>query len=44
MADKRAIGDLFPVTTITLSDGSTMTLPDDLGDGYKAIVFYRGSW
>ena len=44
MAEKLAAGDLFPATTITLSDGGTMTLPDDLGDGYKAILFYRGSW
>lgn len=39
-----AAGDQFPATTITLSDGSQMTLPDDMGDGWKVIIFFRGNW
>ena len=38
------LGQAMPSTTIALSDGRSMTLPDDMGDGWKVIVFYRGSW
>jgi hypothetical protein len=38
------IGMTFPETSITLSDGASMTLPGDMGDGWKVIIFYRGSW
>lgn len=44
MVERLAAGQPFPTTTITLSDGSRMTLPDDMGDGYKMIIFFRGSW
>ncbi|MDP6708379.1 MAG: hypothetical protein QF893_18705 [Alphaproteobacteria bacterium] len=44
MAERLAAGQGFPATAITLSDGSAMTLPDDMVDGYKMIIFFRGSW
>ena len=44
MVERLAAGQPFPATAITLSDGSGMTLPDGLGDGYKMILFFRGSW
>ena len=44
MVERLAIGQPFPTTTITLSDGSSMSLPDGMGDGYKMILFFRGSW
>ena len=44
MVERLAAGQPFPTTTINLSDDSRMTLPNDMGDGYKAILFYRGSW
>jgi hypothetical protein len=30
--------------SVTLTDGSSIKLPDDLGSGYKVILFYRGRW
>lgn len=44
MAERLSRGMAFPATAITLTDGSTMTLPDDMGDGYRVILFFRGSW
>lgn len=38
------IGKTFPTTTVAMPDGGSMTLPDDMGDGWKVIIFYRGSW
>lgn len=39
-----SVGQTFPATTIALSGGRSMTLPADMGSGWKAIVFFRGSW
>lgn len=44
MTERLALGQTFPTVSLSLSDGATMTLPDDLGDSYKVIVFYRGGW
>jgi hypothetical protein len=44
MVERLSAGQTLPATTIALSDGSSMTLPDDMGDGYKVILFFRGSW
>lgn len=44
MVERLAAGQAFPSTAITLSDGSSMTLADDMSDGYKMIIFYRGGW
>jgi hypothetical protein len=44
MSERLALGKAFPAVTVSLSDGSSMSLPDDMGEAWKAIVFYRGSW
>jgi hypothetical protein len=44
MTKRLSAGDAFPATAITLSDGSTMNLPGDMGDGWKVIIAFRGSW
>ena len=44
MADKLNTGDAFPSLTLTTSDGATLRVPDDMGSGYKVILFYRGHW
>jgi len=44
MTERLSAGQMFPQTTITLPDERRMTLPDDLGDSYKVILFFRGSW
>ena len=44
MSGRLAAGQTFPATKITLSDGRAMSLPDDMGDGWKVIIFYRGGW
>jgi|ABPX01.1.fsa_nt_gi peroxiredoxin len=37
-------GDRFPEMRVTLTDGNSIKLPDDLGSGYKVILIYRGQW
>ena len=44
MSNRLGIGDVFPSTEITLSDDSKLNLALDLGDGFKVVLFYRGSW
>jgi peroxiredoxin len=44
MADKLNTGDTFPTLALTVSDGSTLRVPDGLGSGYRIILFYRGHW
>jgi len=44
MANKLAAGQIFPDTSITLSDGNAMHLPSDMGNGWKVIIFFRGDW
>lgn len=44
LPERLAAGQTFPATTLTLSDGSSMSLPGDMGDGWKVILFFRGSW
>lgn len=44
MAERLAAGQTFPSTVVNMSDGSSMNLPDDMGDGWKMILFFRGIW
>ena len=44
MVERLAAGMSLPATRITLSDGRQMTLPDGMGDGYRMVLFFRGSW
>ena len=44
MGERLAAGQRFPATSITLTEGGTMTLPDDMVDGYKMVIIFRGSW
>ena len=44
MSERMAAGQTFPATTLTLSDGSSMSLPGYMCDGWKVIIFYRGGW
>lgn len=44
MADKLNAGDAFPKTTLQLTDGGALELPDGLDAKYKVILFYRGHW
>jgi peroxiredoxin len=37
-------GDRFPTFTVTLSDGGTLVLPDDLAESFGVVLFYRGAW
>ena len=37
-------GDRFPTFTVTLSDGGTLVLPDDLTESFGVVLFYRGAW
>jgi hypothetical protein len=44
MAEKLDAGDVFPSLMLTLADGQSLTVPDDLDAKYKVILFYRGHW
>ena len=44
MGEKLGIGAVFPSFPLTLVDGRTIALPDQLEGRYRAILFYRGHW
>ena len=44
MTRKLEAGDQFPQLTLNIEDGSTVTLPDDIGTGQAIVLFYRGHW
>ncbi|MFQ5911696.1 MAG: hypothetical protein ACE5JS_00760 [Nitrospinota bacterium] len=35
-------GDALPELELTLVDGAKMKVPQDLGDGWKVFLFFRG--
>jgi peroxiredoxin len=37
-------GERFPRITADNSAGGSMTIPDDLADGWAVLLFYRGHW
>jgi peroxiredoxin len=37
-------GERFPTFTVTLADGGTLVLPDDLAGSFGVVLFYRGAW
>jgi len=37
-------GDSFPSLTAQTADGDTIDLPDDQGDDWALVAFYRGHW
>ncbi len=39
-----APGEAFPSLSMTLTDGTTMTLPDSFNGGFGVVLFYRGAW
>ena len=44
MAEKLIQGDRFPRIELNLTDGSTITLPEQIPGRYLALLFYRGEW
>ena len=44
MSEKLIQGDPFPAIELNLTDGSTVTLPDQVSSRYLALLFYRGVW
>ena len=44
MAEKLGMGASFPRMTLTLTDGSTLALPDGMNAKYNVVLFYRGHW
>ena len=44
MAEKLKQGDRFPTIELNLTDGSTLTLPEQIPSRYLALLFYRGEW
>ena len=44
MSDKLGSGATFPSLSLTLVDGTTVSVPDDISTKYKVILFYRGHW
>ena len=37
-------GDRFPKIKLDLTDGSSITLPDEPPDATSPLLFYRGEW
>ena len=37
-------GEVFPTLRLNMSDGSTVTLPDDIETPLAIVLFYRGHW
>jgi peroxiredoxin len=37
-------GDIFPTYQISIADGRSLVIPDDLQGEYGVIIFYRGVW
>ena len=44
MAEKLGMGAAFPKISLSLVDGSTLSLPDGVEAKYTVILFYRGHW
>ena len=44
MAEKLLQRDRFPNIELALTDGSTITLPEEIPGRYLALLFYRGGW
>ena len=44
MTEKLVQGDRFPTIELALTDGSTLTLPDQAPGRYFALLFFRGTW
>ena len=44
MPEKLIQGDRFPTIELKLTDGSTITLPEQVPGRYLALLFYRGKW
>ncbi|MFK7894449.1 MAG: hypothetical protein AB8G23_01365 [Myxococcota bacterium] len=44
MAEKLNLMDTFPAVQLNITDGSTLTLPDDIQTDYAIVLFYRGHW
>jgi len=44
MAEKLNAGDPFPQLTLDITDGSKLTLPDDVSTPWAVVLFYRGHW
>ena len=44
MAEKLIQGDRFPTIKLTITDGSIITLPEQITGRYLALLFYRGEW
>ena len=44
MVEKLIQGDCFPRIELNLTDGSTITLPEQIPGRYLALLFYRGEW
>ena len=41
---KLGIGDKFPEVTLTLTNGLTLNIPEDVNSDYNIVLFYRGHW
>lgn len=44
MPDRLLQGDRFPRIALNLTNGSTITLPDEAPGRYFVLLFYRGEW
>jgi hypothetical protein len=38
------VNDVFPEIDLKLASGKTLRVPEETGEGYGVILFYRGYW
>ena len=44
LVEKLIQGDRFPKIELDLTDGFTITIPEQIPGRYLALLFYRGEW
>jgi peroxiredoxin len=44
MSQKLNAGDQFPSVKLNLTDGSSISIPEDNNSPYTIVLFYRGHW
>ena len=44
MSQKLEAGAQFPPIALSVEDGTTVTVPDDMDTPQAIVLFYRGHW
>ena len=44
MSNQLRPGDMFPHLSLNIPGADNIALPDDIGNDYAVVLFYRGHW